>query len=276
MTKLFKRIAATAMAATMAASAVSFTTVSASAANDPDFTVWANGKDIKANAKKNIEASYNKTASVEHEGMFSGGKWNVMVTDSTIASADDLVACFDAKGKLTDKAKTMQKDMKKIATAKIKEGKITVTAGKEAGEFTVWVYEVKNKAVVNTKTVTPKKYSGITKMAPGSLNVSEESDDMDKMVADKYTVKEITEEDSVIVYVCDKKAAIDADATITATATGATVEAVKNNPHAFKITADAASKSKTAKVTITCAESGKTLKLSYKIKAKATTEDKSN
>lgn len=274
MTKLFKRIAATAMAATMAASAVSFTTVSASAASNPTFTVWANGKDVKANAKKNIEEKLNKTASVQHEGMFSGGKWNVMVTDTTIAKADDLVACFDAKGKLTETAKKMQTKMKKIATAKIKNGKITVTAGKEAGEFTVWVYEVKNKAVVNTKTVTPTPYSGITKMAPGSLNVSEKSDDMDKKIDAKYTVKEITEGESVTVYVCDKKAAIDADATITATATGATVEAVKSNSHSFKITADAASKSKTAKVTITCAESGRTLKLSYKIKAKATEEKK--
>lgn len=274
MTKLFKRIAATAMAATMAASAVSFTTVSASAASsDPAFTVWANGKDVKANTKKNIEEKLNKTASVQHEGMFSGGKWNVMVTDTTIAKADDLVACFDAKGKLTETAKTMQRNMKNIATAKIKNGKITVTAGKEAGEFTVWVYEVKNKAVVNTKTVTPQSYYGITKMAPGSLNVSEKSDDMDKKIDAKYTVKEITEGESVTVYVCDKKAAIDADATITATATGATVEAVERNPHAFKITADAAS-NKTAKVTITCAESGKTLKLSYKIKAKATEEKK--
>lgn len=273
MTKLFKRIAATAMAATMAATAVSVTTITAAAKTQTtyDFTVWANGKDVKANAKKNIEEALYKTATLEHEGMFSGGKWAVMVTDDTIAEAEDLVDCFTDKGALTTDAKQMQKDMKNVASAKIKDGKITVTAGKEAGEFFVWVYEIKNKAVVNTETVTPTCYKGITKMAPGSLNVTDEEDNMDAAVKTKYANKTVTVDEATTLYICDTKAEIDPNATITVTCDTESVEigTVSKKPHAFTITASEPVKK--FKVTITCAESGK--KMSLTLSAVAAVEE---
>ncbi len=273
MTKLLKRIVALGMAATVTATAVTATSFTATASETKasyDFTVWANGKDVKANAKKKVEEDLNKTATLQHKGMFTGGKWSVMVTDTTVEDADAFVKLFDEKAKLNETGKAMQKKMKSIASAKIKEGKITATAGKSAGEFLVWVYEVNSKKIVNDKEggVQPKSYKGITKMAPSSLVVTTNADLMDKKVDKKakFSDKSIYVGETTF-YVGDSKADFDSEAEIKVEGKcdeGITVAPVASK-HAFKVTATKAGK---AKITVTCTESGKKVSLSLTVKEK--------
>lgn|GEM_PF-3278657 len=265
MNKLTKRIAALAMAATMAVTAAAVIT----SAEDPaetkyDFTVWANGKDIKANEKKGIEEQLYKTASLDYSGLYSGGKWTVMTTTTAVDDVDAFMALFDEKGKLTAEAKADQKEAKNIASAKLKEGTITVTAGKSAGTFNVWLYEVKSKAIVNTDAIKPVKFTGITKAAANTIAVVSEADMAGTVVADKAAIikkLDLAVGKAQTVYIADAKAEVDADAVYTVSSDNDAVTA-EINGRAITITASEAVKS--AKVTITNAESGKSLKLTVK------------
>lgn len=277
MTKLFKRITSLAMATVMAASATAVTSVTASAKNDVkeyDFTVWANGKNIKS---KTDGTTFYKTAEKEVTGMYSGGKWTVMVTDSTIEDVSDFLALFNSSevdkktvysSKLNDKGKTMQKSAKELATAKLKEGKITVTAGKKAGAFNVWLYEVKAKNIVNDSDndVVPTVYSGVTKMAASSINLTATADNSLKKVTEKPTL-EVTAGDTIKFYICDKKADVtDASFKVLIDGKEATEDQYKNGLISVETTA--AGK---VKITVTCVESSKKANFTVKVKAKAET-----
>jgi len=273
MNKLTKRIAALAMAATMAVTAAAVVTSAdetETAETKYDFTVWANGKDVKANEKKGISEQLYKTATLDYSGLYSGGKWTVMTTTVEVNDVDAFMALFDEKGKLTADAKADQKEAKNIASAKLKEGTITVTAGKEAGEFNVWLYEVKNKAVVNTDAIKPVKFAGIAKAAANSIVVVETADKAGTAV-DKKTdaLKEIgvTVGAETVVYVADTKNAVDADATYTVESASEKVTASIDGK-AITVSATEAVKSK---ITITNTESGK--KVNVTVKATAAAEE---
>lgn len=147
-----------------------------------DGVVWVGGKDTKAQAAKNDKpatpASLFKTEAVQVTGNYAGGKWQVAVTDDAVADVATFIGMFDTKAKFTKAS-----DYKDLASAKIKDGVVTVTAGKKAGAIKVWVYEVNQKKVVSasvkddTKTVqigevdvisvTPDKgASFVVKVAP--------------------------------------------------------------------------------------------------------------
>lgn len=254
------------MAATMAVTAAAVMT-SAEEETAYDFTVWANGKDIKANEKKGIEEKLYKTATLDYSGLYSGGKWTVMTTTTAVDDLDAFMALFNEKGQLTAEAKTDQKAAKNIASAKLKEGTITVTAGKSAGTFNVWLYEVKSKTVVNTDAIKPVKFTGITKAAANTVAVVSEADMAGTVVTDKNALVkklDLAVGKAQTVYVADTKAEVDADAIYTVSSDNEAVTA-EINGRAITITASEAVKS--AKVTITNAESGKSLKLAVKAAA---------
>ena len=240
-------------------------TVVAMAGEAYDFTVWVNGKDIKANAAKNIKAALYKTsASIEHITRYSGGKWNILVTDTSVTDAAALIKLIDKKGK-ADKNATAVKNGAELAKAKMKDGVITVTSNKKAGKFYVWVYETKKvgKDVVvindaNKKKIEPVKYTGISKMANKGLVLSDKVNAQgfttDKSLAklDTLPAKEIT------LYILNKgDAAADKDCTYSVTVPeGQTkVKAVVNNATktvAITVAKDAGSDKGTAyKLTIT-------------------------
>lgn len=254
------------MAATMAVTAAAVMT-SAEEETAYDFTVWANGKDIKANEKKGIEEKLYKTATLDYSGLYSGGKWTVMTTTTAVDDLDAFMALFNEKGQLTAEAKTDQKAAKNIASAKLKEGTITVTAGKSAGTFNVWLYEVKSKTVVNTDAIKPVKFTGITKAAANTVVVVSEADMAGTVVTDKNALVkklDLAVGKAQTVYVADTKAEVDADAVYTVSSDNEAVTA-EINGRAITITASEAVKS--AKITITNAESGKSLKLAVKAAA---------
>lgn len=140
-----------------------------------DFSVWANGRDIKDDKKTPYidETARYKTGELQHIAMSTGGKWNVVVTDSTVASVSQFLNLFDAKGKFSDPS---AKETKQIASAKIKDGTITVTGGKKAGRVNVWVYEINQKQVIYLPQygVAPRMYSAEVKMSAGSPVLAEE------------------------------------------------------------------------------------------------------
>lgn len=117
------------------------------AATNYDAVVWIGAKDVKAKKGTGDFDTLMKTEQVGYVGPYAGGKWQVAVVKKGAAGdANAFVELLDEKGKL---AKATADEGKKIASAKMKEGIITVTAGREGGEVDVWVYEIRNKAVVN-------------------------------------------------------------------------------------------------------------------------------
>lgn len=142
-----------------------------------EFSVWANGRDIKDDKKTpDIDETVRyKTGELQHIAMSTGGKWNVAVTDSTVATASDFMRLVDDKGKFTD---PNAKETKQIASAKIKDGTITLTAGKKEGRVNVWVYEINQKQVIYLpqKSVVPKMYAAEVKMSAGSPVLAEVGD----------------------------------------------------------------------------------------------------
>lgn len=177
-----------------------------------DKVVWVNGKDTKANAKTGTPASLYKSENYEQVMMSAGGKWQVAVTPATVATVEDFMAEFDNKGKITN-----AKDYKELASAKIKEGTVTVTAGKKGGEINVWVYEVKAKAVVNNEQVKPVATKFTVKVAPTMVVTATPVKVTDGAVpaiakADKLE-KSYAPSDEVYAYFGDKKSATSLDAT---------------------------------------------------------------
>lgn len=177
-----------------------------------DKVVWVNGKDTKANAKTGTPASLYKSENYEQVMMSAGGKWQVAVTPATVATVEDFMKEFDDKGKITK-----AKDYKNLASAKVKEGTVTVTAGKEGGEINVWVYEVKAKAVVNTEDVKPVATKFTVKVAPTMVVTATPVKVTDGAVpaiakADKLE-KSYAPGSEVLAYFGDKKAATSLDAT---------------------------------------------------------------
>lgn len=140
-----------------------------------EFSVWANGRDIKDDKKTLYidETAQYKTGELQHIAMFTGGKWNVVVTDSTVSTVSQFLNMFDDKGKFTD---PNAKETKQIASAKIKDGTITVTGGKKAGRVNIWVYEINQKQIIYLPqySVAPKMYAAEVKMAPSSPVLAEE------------------------------------------------------------------------------------------------------
>lgn len=273
-----------------------------------DNVVWVNGKDTKENTKVTpaTPASLYKTEQFDQVMTSAGGKWQVAVTDKTIDSVEAFVALFE-NGKYTADAKTKAKEWKKLASAKIKEGTVTVTAGKEAGVVNVWVYEVKSKTVV--APVEGNKYADLgvepqmteftVKVAPAmavSANEPKVSEDGITFAAVDTSAKlgkDIEAGKDVIVYFGDKKAAASLDATYVlmdgkgkealevdesgvAKIENGTAQLIKteNGVPALKITADsaAAAKAKIA-VAVKNVESTKVAKVSLTVKASETKED---
>ena len=204
---------------------------------DPVFTVWVNGKDIKANEAKKIEAAYYKSATTQYKAMYSGGKLNVLVTTGDIDTVSELVALIDEKGKASKEAVSKGAE---LAKAKIKEGTITVTSSKKAGTFYVWVYETKKdpktkKTVVVNETgstgteVKPVSYKGVAKMADKGLILTE------KKITEGYskTAKSVTKFETlptknVVLYIANKgDAAADATCEYVVTTPTGQNEAVK-------------------------------------------------
>lgn len=159
-----------------------------------EFSVWANGRDIKDDKKTPYvdETTYYKTGVIQHIAMSTGGKWNVVVTDTTVSTASDFMRLVDDKGKFTD---PNAKETKQIASAKIKDGTITLTAGKKEGRVNVWVYEINQKQIIYLpqKNVVPRYYAAEVKMAPSSPVLAEDGDiTMRKLNAGAKTVTKLT------------------------------------------------------------------------------------
>lgn len=140
-----------------------------------DFSVWANGRDIKDDKKTPYvdETARYKTGELQHIAMSTGGKWNVVVTDSSVSTVSQFLNMFDDKAKFTD---PNAKETKQIASAKIKDGTITVTGGKKAGRVNVWVYEINQKQIIYLPqySVAPRMYAAEVKMSAGSPVLAEE------------------------------------------------------------------------------------------------------
>lgn len=284
MKKTFKKVLAIFLAAITLITASAITTISfAEEATPCDFNVWVNGKDTKANTAKNIVASYYKTATKQHTGYYMGGKWTVLVTPSDVDTVSEFIALFDADKKtaLTDTGKTAAANAKKIATAKIKDGLITVTAGKEAGLANVWVYEVNNKTIVNDtsvegKEIEPKCYTICTKTAASSIVLTTTAANLGtgKILVDKArseskiicTLNNGAEsQTATVVYIGDKK--IDATAsTYTVANSDATIATAVYSAEAGTITVTPVKDGKTT-VTVTNTQSGKTAKLAVTVAA---------
>lgn len=159
-----------------------------------EFSVWANGRDVKDDKKTPYidETALYKTGQIQHIAMSTGGKWNVAITDSTIATASDFMRLVDEKGKFTD---PNAKETKQIASAKIKDGTITLTAGKKEGRVNVWVYEINQKQVIYLpqQSVVPRYYAAEVKMSPSSPVLAEVGDiTMRKLNAGAKTVSKLT------------------------------------------------------------------------------------
>lgn len=169
MKRLFKKLVALGLAATMTLGmAVTSAATDAGSSGEPTAAaaeVWVNGKDVKANANKNIEADLNKTFVMNLDDIVKGSatigtsaiddkldddcKYVVSVTDTTVTAVANAFDNNGAKGKKSDSAKAAFKkanDKKGIAA------NVTVTAGKEAGKTVrVWIaeYHKKDKAIAS-------------------------------------------------------------------------------------------------------------------------------
>lgn len=305
MTKLFKRITAAAMAVVMAASATvvasadgdevqttKYVYKNASNFDDGSFIVWANGKDIKAKKSKSEQDEYFKTDVENVVENYSGGKWTVMVTpykdestntaydvenflklftSSTTGEGENKVTVYSSK--LTSEGKAVQKAGKQLATAKIKEGKITVTAGKTAGKFQVWIYEVKAKQIVYSNVsdgqVDPFCIGGETKMAATAIALTTTNPVADgvakKITKSKLADIKVGEERTY--YIADTKNDTVTDLVYNVTVDGKEVKLGADNSFTVKPTATGK-----LKITVTCEESGKKASFSAKVVAAAKTD----
>lgn len=198
--------------------------------------VWVNGKDVKDDKKTkdvNEEKLY-KTYKFDQTMVSAGGKWAVAVTPDTVNTVDAFLKEFDSKGKLKNAS-----EYKKYASAKIKEGTVTVTAGKEAKSINVWVYEVKSKVIVASQAakvfdadnpylnafkdedgkavvVEPKSKKVDVKVAPTMAITTTETkitDGVVKAFTPAKLAKSYEPGDTVTVYFGDKKNDTSADAT---------------------------------------------------------------
>ena len=274
----FKKIVAGILTAVMAVTSVSAVTLTASAETPtpaPAKIVWVNGKDIKTTTKnsdgtKNTEITHYKTTEITYEGAYSGGKWTVLVTKTEIDSVEKFVALFDEKGKIKKDAAADLKDAKTIASAKIKEGTITVTAGKKGGDVNVWLYEYKNKKVVNTATIKPQSWKVTAKVAATGIEVKDA-----KSAAVKAATVEVGEKAEFTVSGTVKTGTVDAAATYTATLKKADQAANLKVEYADgKLTVTgvkAGDKDKDVKVAVVIknVESGKSVTFNVTVKAKA-------
>lgn len=184
-------------------------------------TVWSGGKDVKDNKKTDAdETAYYKTTVFEHAAMCSGGKWSAVVTDTGVDSAEKLLALYDENGKLTADGKKVVADAKKIASAKVKDGTVTVTAGKTAGKVNVWIVETKNKRIVSDASIgVEPQMRQVSVLTAASSAVFAESGDVDggALKAGSKTVTKLTlshkagaaQEETTLVLV-GKKTAFDA------------------------------------------------------------------
>ena len=283
----FKKILAGILTAVMAVTSVSATTLVVSAENggsDAAKVVWVNGKDIKTKTKGSdgattTEITRYKTLEIEAEGKYSGGKWTVAVTTEKVASADAFVKLYDEKGKLTADGKTELANAKKLASAKIKEGTITVTAGKEGGKVNVWLYEVKSKKIVNTTDIKPQSWAVTVKVAPSKISVTTEAGAAVKSgsitvgdkAATKYKVAGTAGSTKTPLTVDEKT---NYTVTLAKSADSQYLTLTDNKDGTFTVEAKAAgAKNKPAKVgiVITNTESGKKAKFTVVVNAKAET-----
>ncbi|MGN0597273.1 MAG: hypothetical protein ACI4J1_08105 [Ruminiclostridium sp.] len=271
----FKKIVAGILTAVMAVTSVSAVTLTASAEETPAKVVWVNGKDIKTTTKnsdgtKTTEVTHYKTTEFEYQGKYSGGKWTVLVTPTTVATVDDFVKLFDEKGKIKKDAAADLKDAKTIATAKIKEGTITVTAGKKGGDVNVWLYEYKNKKVVNADGIEPQVWKVTAKVAATGIEVKDA-----KSAAVKAATIEVGEKAEFTVAGTVKSGTVDAAATYTAELKKADQSAnLKVEYDKGKLTltgVKAGDKDKDVKVAVVIknVESGKSVTFNVTVKAKA-------
>lgn len=217
MSKLLKK--SVALFATAAILATTSVTAFAVDVEEPeensDSIVWINGKDVKGSKDGSTPSTLFKTESFAHRGMYTGGKWAVAVT---AADVDD--ATF--AGYFGDGAKmdgTAAKAGKEYASAKLKDGVITVTAGKKSGDVKVWVYEINNKKLVNESDkngVKPFSYTFTVKNASSGLVFTTKVEDIKDGVlakgekAQKLGFKDGEKtQDAVTYYFADKKLAND-------------------------------------------------------------------
>ena len=269
----FKRLLAGILTAVMTVSTVTVTAFAAEAPEEnSDNVIWVNGKDIKADKKdpESFPTLYKSEATAEIVQKYSGGKWMVVVLkDGTAGDADAFAKLFNDKGKI-DSAKV--KEGKEYASAKIKDGVITVTAGKKAGDVDVWLYEYKNKKVVNTTEVKPVKYDYTVKIAPKAIKVqnSEKADLKDL----KLTVGDAAAAYTVVGTA--KNGTVSSDATYTVELKDPSKASVLKltdvkEAGTFKLEAGTTTSTKGEKVAIviTNVQSGKKITFNVTVKAKA-------
>lgn len=215
-----------------------------------DKVVWIGAKDVKAKKGTGDYDTLMKSESFAHVASYSGGKIGVAVVKKATASDEAaFVKLFDDKGKL-DQAKA--KEGKDLASAKYKDGVVTVTAGKNPGEVDVWVYETKKvdgkMTVVNASnlatgagqsmnktgsaTVKPTKYEFtvkaavtgpqfVIKPASGDVQGIKAPTDTDKNIGtiekgDKTVALAIkADAEKATIYIADKKVEASKDNTWT-------------------------------------------------------------
>lgn len=167
-TLLKKSVALFATAAILASTSVTaFAEEKTEPTGNYDKVVWIGAKDVKAKKGSGDYDTLMKSESFAHVANYSGGKIGVAVVKKGTASDETaFVKLFDEKGKLDA---TKAKEGKDLASAKYKEGVVTVTAGRVPGDVDVWVYETKKvdgkMTVVNSSTLA----TGAGK--PGSATV---------------------------------------------------------------------------------------------------------
>ncbi len=155
-TLLKKSVALFATAAILASTSVTaFAEEKTEPTGNYDMVVWIGAKDVKAKKGSGDYDTLMKSESFAHVANYSGGKIGVAVVKKGTASDEAaFVKLFDEKGKLDA---TKAKEGKDLASAKYKEGVVTVTAGRVPGDVDVWVYETKKvdgkMTVVNSSTL---------------------------------------------------------------------------------------------------------------------------
>lgn len=155
-TLLKKSVAVFAAAAILASTSVTaFAEEKVEPTGNYDKVVWIGAKDVKAKKDTDDYDTLMKSESFYHVASYSGGKIGVAVVKKATASDEAaFVKLFDEGGKLDS---TKAKEGKELASAKYKDGVVTVTAGKIPGEVDVWVYETKKvdgkTQVVNATTL---------------------------------------------------------------------------------------------------------------------------
>lgn len=218
-TLLKKSVALFATAAILASTSV--TAFAADEVEEPaensDKIVWVNGKDVKGSKDGSTPAHLFKSESFSHRGLYTGGKWAVAVTSAEVEDVADFVKLFGDGTKMDAATAKAAKD---YASAKIKDGVVTVTAGKKSGDVKVWVYEINNKKIVNetgTKDVVkPASYDFTVKNASSGLVFTTKLEDIKEGVlakgekAQKLGYKDgESDQDTVTYYFADKKLAND-------------------------------------------------------------------